>query len=347
MKRPCVILFLFCSVGSHLYSQRLLDPILHAFVSEGIDLTLRQKYEAADSIFKVVSKRFPDHPSGYLYQAAVLQTRSMDFVLPLHRESFDSLLELAENLSDELISTTPESPWGYYLLATARGYDAFARVERGDWFGGFRLGLSAASQFKNCVEKDPLFYDAYAGLGTYYYWRSRKTEFLNWLPFISDDRSEGIRLLQQCTKLGSYNRFVALSALVRIFFDAGRFQQSEEVAREALSSYPMNRVFLWGLAAALWKSDNKQEAAETYTTLLNSIVTDEIPNPFPEVLCRLNIVNLKLALRDSAEVDAHLNSLLAFESHNFPEDLRPRARAKFEEARKIRLLLRNNRASGN
>ena len=347
MKRLCGVLFLFYSVGSDMYAQHLSDSIHHALISEGIDLTLRQNYEAADSIFKIVSKRFPDHPSGYMYQAAVLQTRSMDFVLPLHREVFDSLLEIAENLSDALISTTPDSPWGYYYLATARGYDAFARVERGDWFGGFRIGLSAASQFKTCIKKDPLFYDAFAGLGTYYYWKSRKIEFLNWLPFISDDRSEGIRLLQQCSKLGSYNRFVALSALVRIFVDAGQFQQSEEAAREALSSYPMNRLFLWGLSGGFWKAGKKQEAAETYATLLNSIVTDRIPNPYPELLCRLNIVSLQLALGDSAGVDAHLQLLLSFESYDFPEDLKPKAMAKFEEARNIRSLLKNHRVSGN
>ncbi|MBI3006164.1 MAG: tetratricopeptide repeat protein [Ignavibacteriales bacterium] len=323
------------------------DPVLHDLLSEGIDLTLCRRYVSADSLFKIVSNRFPDHPAGYLYQAAVIEARSIDHISQPHRGPFDSLLEVASNFSERMIAEQPDSPWGYYFLATALGYDAFARADRGDWFGGLRKGLSSVSQFKTCVEKDTLFYDAFAGLGTYYYWTSRKTEFINWLPFVSDDRDEGIRMLRQCAKLGTYNRFVALSSLVTIFLDAGKPQQAGEVAREALSQYPMNRVFLWGLGDALWKSGKHKEAEEVYVDLLASINSDALANPYSEVLCRLNIVRMKMALQDSTDVDFHLRSLLAFESHVFPEELQARAKAKFDEARRIQSLLKNNRNSGN
>lgn len=344
MRTTSALMLLLCFAAVGLRGQPLQDSLLHELLSEGIDLTLRREYEAADSVFKIIAHRFPSHPAGYVYQAAVLETRSIDHVSALRREPFDSLLKLAEDFSEEIINKQPDSPWGYYFLGTVLGYDAFARADRGDWFGGLRKGLSSVLQFKTSVEKDSLFYDAYTGLGTYYYWKSRKTEFLNWLPFITDDRAEGIRMLQRCAKLGTYNRFVALSALVTIFIDAGQYQKAEEVAREALSRYPMNRVFLWGLGDALWKAQKHRQAAHVYEDLLDKVMSEKMANPYSEILCRLNIVRIKVALDDTAEVDTHLRVLLAFQSYDFPEELQNRAKAKFDEARQIQAFLKNNRA---
>jgi len=341
------VFFLPCLLTQALPAQRLPDPTLHELLSQGIDFTLRQQYEPADSLFKLISMQFPGHPAGYLYQAAVVESRSMDFVSEFHEERFDSLLGISLKLAEKMIEGEPASPWGYYFLATTLGYDAFTRANRGDWFGGLRKGLSSASEFKSCVAKDSTFYDAFAGLGTYYYWKSRKTEFLLWLPFISDDRVEGIRLLQQCSKLGTYNRYVALSALVTIFLDAGEFEKAEETARQALSQYPMNRVFLWGLGRALMNRGEYKDAVEVYGRILQSIGLEVTTNPLSEITCRLNIVNAKLALRDSLDVKVHLEAILGYESHTFPEEVRSRARAKFEEARQIQSLIRSHRASGN
>jgi tetratricopeptide (TPR) repeat protein len=345
---PSVFLgVLLVVVSDFSQSQKLPDSLLHSLVSKGIDLTLRQKYSEAESLFQAVARTFPEHPAGYLYQAAVLQTRALDFVVPLRRETFDSLLEKGETLSERMIDSMSSSPWGHYFLATTYGYDAYARVERGDWFGGFRKGLSAASEFKICVERDSAFYDAFAGLGTYYYWKSRKTEFLHWLPFISDDRPEGIRLLRFCADHGTYNRFVALSALVTIFLDAGHYHQSVSVAKEALAAYPQNRVFLWGLAEALSQLGRHKEALAAYNEILKSVIADSIPNPYSEVLCRLNIVRMKNRLADTTDVEMHLNALLAYEKYGFSEDLQDRALEKFKEARRIKENLRNSKPAGN
>ena len=345
LRKLPVLFFLFCFQPG--LSQQVQDSVLHRFIATGIDLIMRQRYNAADSVFLRATEQFPENPSGFLYRAAVLQTRSLDYVIPLARESFDSLLAISERISERMIQKDPNSPWGYYSLAMTYGYDAFARVERGDWFGGFRKGLSSASHFKDCLEKDSLFYDACAGLGTYYYWKSRKIEFLQWLPFIVDSRIEGIQLLVDCSRKGTYNRFVALSALVTIYLDAGDYVRSAEAALEALRAYPLNRVFLWGLAEAQVKSGRTKEARETYERILGTCLDEKLEHPYSEILSRLNIVRLGLELKDSAGVAGHLVKLLSYESYKFPEELRSRARAKFDEARRIQAVLKNDRGHGN
>ncbi|MGD1046910.1 MAG: hypothetical protein ABR936_16520 [Bacteroidota bacterium] len=321
-------------------AQWKLEPSLHSLVVTGIDFILKQDYDRADSLFRVVTDRYPDHPAGYLYRAAVLQAYNIDFDVPIEQGKFDSLLMMGKSTSEKI-----SSPWSRYFLGTADGYDACERVERGDWFGGVRKGISSASKFEEIIEKDSSFYDAYVGIGTYYYWRSRKMEFFKWLPFVKDDRELGIRLLIIGAEQSEYNQFAAMSALVSIYFDSENYKQAEAWSKRGLNSYPENRIFLWGLATALDRQNRSVEAVEAYSTLLENIVRSHAPHPYNEIVCRLNLVKSKVALKDTIAVFYHLNKLLSYEASSFPVNFQSRAKAKFEEARKLLLKLENQRTS--
>ena len=249
------------------HAQWKLDSLVHSLVVTGIDFILKQDYDRADSLFRAVTDRYPNQPAGYLYQAAVMQAYNIDFDVPIDQEKFDSLLIKGKNAAEKM-----SSPWSGYFIGTADGYDAYERVERGDWFGGVRKGMSSASTFEEIIEKDSTFYDAYAGIGTYYYWRSRKTEFIRWLPFVKDDRALGIRMLITGAERSEYNRFAAMSALVSIYLDAENYKQAETWSKRGLNSYPENRVFLWGLATALDGQNRSAEAVPAYSILLENIV---------------------------------------------------------------------------
>ena len=325
------------AVSSH--AQWKLDPSLHSLVISGIDFILNQDYGRADSLFRVVTDRYPDYPAGYLYRAAVMQAYNIDFDVPIEQEKFDSLLVIGKHTAEKI-----SSPWSGYFLGTADGYDAYERVERGDWFGGVRKGMSSASKFEEIIDKDSSFYDAYAGIGTYYYWRSRKTEFIRWLPFVKDDRALGISMLVTGAERSEYNRFAAMSALVSIYLDAENYKQAETWSKRGLNSYPENRFFLWGLATALDRENRSAEAVPAYTTLLENIERAHAPHPYNEIVCRLNLVKSKVVVNDTADVFNHLNKILSYETSSFPVNIKPRADAKFEEARALLIKLGNQRA---
>ena len=323
------------------HAQWKLDPSLHALVVSGIDLILEQEYHRADSLFTVVTSRYPEHPAGYLYRAAVMQAYSMDFDVPIEEAKFDSLLINGKRAAEKL-----SMPWSEYFLGTADGYDAYERVERGDWFGGVRKGMSSASTFEEIIEKDSSFYDAYVGVGTYYYWRSRKLEFIRWLPFIKDDRERGIRLLILGAEYSEYNRFAAISALISIYLDAERYEQAEEWSKRGLTYYHENRIFLWGLATSLDRNLRSAEAVAAYSNLLEKIVSSQAPHPYNEMVCRLNLVKSKIILNDTTTVVDHLKKLLSCEMCSFPVHLQKRAEAKFIEARALLLKFENQRTKG-
>lgn len=315
--------------------QRVPIPAIDSLLSTGIEQVLLQQYHAAGETFRKLSADFPDHPAGYLYQAAVLQSEAMDYEERLNDRRFDSLLAAGRQRSETMIRNAGESPWGYYYLGTTLGYDSYARAERGDWFGAATKGMSAASNFEKATELDSTFYDAKAGIGTYYYWKSRKIEFLTWLPFVQDSREEGITKLEQCLEMGTYNKFAAMSSLVAILVDAGRFAEAAEVAQKALARYPENRIFLWGLATAQERSGTSVEAAGTYERLLQSILQDTRPNPYNELVCRLNLLLLTWRGRSRDHNLAAVGEILQLETNRFSEHLKERAADKFKIARRL------------
>lgn len=334
MKRALAIpLFLIVWLFSDANGQAGHPEELDSLVRQGIDLTLRQDYARADSTFILICVRFPTHPAGYLYRAAVLQTKAMDYEDPIDAVPFDSLIEKGKYAAEGMIRESPSSPVGHFYLGTAAGYSAYSHVERGNWFTGITQGLASASDFKKTMGLDSSFYDAYVGVGTYYYWKSRKTSFLNWA--LGDRREEGIRLLEIAATKGIYNRYAAMSALVTIYLDAGRFREAKSWARQGLEQYPDNRIFLWGLAAAQEKSEEYEHALSTYLNLNKSIVEARIANPYNEVLSRLNLMKVQIALGQTDELRTQVEKILSFEHYSFPSHLQKRARDKFDQARNI------------
>lgn len=315
---------------------------LHRLVAESVDLTLKQEYASADSVVHIMTMRFPGHPFGYLYSAAVMEAKSMDYLDPLDYTRFDSVLNVARNGAEKTIRDFPQSPLGYYYLGTAIGYDAYAQVDAGNWLGGILKGLSAASEFRKCIEIDSSFYDAYVGVGTYYYWKSRKIQFLNWM--LGDNRDEGIRMLQLAVERAEYNKFAALSVLAAVYLDRKEFDRAVRYAEAALDMYPNNRIFLGELAEIQEQSGDLAGAVGTYGRLLASIIQARINNPYSEIYCRMHLLKAKLALKETNGIDAQIDAILAYEHYAFPKNLVDRANDKFREARDIKahLSLRSN-----
>jgi tetratricopeptide (TPR) repeat protein len=325
-----------CASRPHSEEPRMPER-LDALVSQGVDLTLKQEYVRADSVFQFASLMYPDHPYGYLYRAAVMEAKSIDYLDPLDFAAFDSLVEQARLRAEKMIEAMPDAAMGYYLRGTAIGFDAYAQVDAGNWLGGILKGLSAATDLKKAVDLDSTLYDAYAGVGTYYYWKSRKAEFLNWA--LGDRRHEGIRLLEIASQKSDHNRFAALSALTAIYLDTKQSDLAAACARQGLQQYPDSRVFLWGLASAEDQAKDYEHAASTYERLLQNILKAKIANPYNEIACRMDIVSDRLALHQTEGVVSQVEAILAYEHYAFPETLAERAKKKFEDARNIRRTL--------
>lgn len=322
------VLFTLVSVLTfHLCVSQPVDETLARSVKEGIHLTLLQRYDDALTHFREVTKRYPNHPYGYLYQVGVLQARAMDLETLIDGQVFDSLLTCAKGCAQEY-----SQPWRSYFLGLIDGYRAYYHAERSEWISALRYGSSSAAYFEDVLKVDSSVYDAYVGIGTYYFWKSEKTSFLTWLPFLSDDRESGIRLLTLAAENAEYSKYSAISSLISIYLERKQYTEAIRWAKKALQSYPRNRIFLWGIATAYDRSGQHSEAVHWYTVLLSEILASQQAHPYNEIVCRLNLSKAKLALNDTLGVSTHLKQILQYRTFSFPERFQTRARKKFDEA---------------
>jgi len=311
------------------------DARLHALVLEGIDLDWQGKHRQADSLFQETTREFPDHPAGYVYRAGVMQSKAMDQELHVDEARFDSLIRLGKEKAKGLMERAGEAKWGHFFVGTAEGYDSYAHVYRGEWLSGTLRGLASVSSFKDAIRLDSSMFDAYGGVGAFDYWRSRKTEYFNWIPFIGDARPEAFSFLKKTIDRGLYNRYTALSMLAAIYTDAGLYDKAIECSRTGLARYPANQVFLWALATAWHKLGNSREAADAYERLIRAFADEKENNRYNEIVCRLNLSRFKLELGDSLQVRENLVAILKFQKGDFPVELQSRAQDKLEQAKEL------------
>lgn len=305
----------------------------------GITLVLEQNYESATEIFRSLSDRWPEHPMPYLLQAGVLQAVAMDYESRIPRASFDSLLALAEELSEDYCERYPGDARGHFYLGTVHGYHSFADAVEDDWFGAASSAMSSVSEFEAALERDSSMEDAKLGIGTYYYWKSRQLEFLTWVPFVGDDRAEGIALIESTIERGTLNRHAAMSSLISIFLDAGEYARAVALSEKALADYPNNRLFLWGLATSHDRLGHTNEAIGAYRRLLDAISSDARDNAYNELVCRVNLARLEALAGQRANARATLAPIAGRSPSSYAEHLHERAERKLAEAKELGVAL--------
>ncbi|MBI5464140.1 MAG: hypothetical protein HY966_04210, partial [Ignavibacteriales bacterium] len=245
---------------------------------------------------------------------------------------FDSLLVNAIAFTEPLQREKVTEINARFYLGTAIGMRAFLHSDEGEWLAAIQKGFSAANYFREVIKEDSTFYDAYLGKGTFDYWKSKKTEFLHWLPFIYDDRAEGIRLLEVCAARSLYNRATAMRALIEIHLDAGNWPEAFRWIREGRTVFPDNRFFLWASGVANMKAGHSPEAAASFRLLLENILHSMMPNPYPEISARMNLAKALLSTRDTVGAEKELQTILRQHAFRFSLRTAQRANAKFEEA---------------
>ncbi len=340
-----VVVFLLClSAGN---AQRQLENGLHLPVLRGIDLTLKGTYSEADSIFANLEGKYPHHPAPTVYRAGVRQSRMIDYRLEMRDVVFDSLLEKGLAKCEAYIEMYPDQPWGYFFRGTARGYASYACVARGDWLGGFVKGISAVSDFEKSLALDSTLFDAWVGIGAYRYWRSEKSEFLHWLPFVDDQRDEAISLILRTVRQGIYNRFTAINVLTHIYLTAGRPEAALELVQEGLRTYPNHRVFLWEKGDALMALQRYAEAVEHFEHLLRVVEQGEEPHRYNKMLCLLRLAQAKRGISQDAEALNLVEKAIAYGSTGIPAYLADRGRERLDEAKRLLVELRLKISSSN
>lgn len=320
-----IFLFFILLALPFLSAQTFPDNSVHKILKNGIDLIIHQKYDEAEKVFKRLDQTRKDLPLGKIYLAAVSIAKSYDYEQPFDDKYISGKLESAKKISERLLEKDEHNIWNKYYYALSQGYIAYYDALRESWLNAFSTGLSSVSDFEDCLEIDKNFYEAKIAIGSYKFWKSNKTEFINWLPFIDDEKDLGIKYLKEAVKYSGYNSHLAIHSLIWIYIEQKDFDSAIKLAQTALNDYPESRIFKWGLARS-YESVDAKKSIKLYEEILDSYPLSLKSNRVNEVTLKHIIAQLFARLNNKTEAIRICNEILSIKSFTeFEKDkLQPR-----------------------
>src|SRR4030066_1706346 len=164
---------------------------------EGIEHYFQEEFTQAEALFLDLIQTDTLNPVGYYFLALTYQAEMLDLESDFKAEEFKASLEKSILLSEKRLKANQKDRVAYLTLGNSFGNWALQQARRGSWFSAFRLGLKAKNNWEKAIEIDSNFFEAYAGLGSYFYWKSVFTKKFGWLPFVKDKRQQGTKMLKQ------------------------------------------------------------------------------------------------------------------------------------------------------
>ena len=198
------------------------------WIQQTIDFTINTQFDSAESI---INERLASGDSSlpvYFYYASILNSKMTHYE---NEEGMDRFLEILSKIIDDTsllinfngtLDDTNKAKL-YFYRGSAYGYLAYAQGKNGQWLKALDNGMASIDDLDKSVRIDSTLYDAYLGIGVYYYWRSTKLKFMLWLPFLPDMRDEGINQIKLAIEKGRYSAALGMQQLIYILLDYGRF----------------------------------------------------------------------------------------------------------------------------
>ncbi len=310
--RYSLIFLILFAFNITLSAKNFPDKNVDNIIRIGVDYILKQNFDAAKSKFSELNRQYPYNPLGKIYLAAVDIAESVDYGEQFDEKYINILLKSARRLSDSLYDADNNNLWNNYYMAISDGFYAAFKGLNGDYLTAFTNGLSSISYYEKCLEIDSLFYDSYVALGSYYYWRSAKTKSLTWLPFISDDRDLGRRLLEKAMNKGTYTHYLAAYSLIWVYIERKEYQNAIEVCNDVLRQYPNNRLCKLSLARIYVEVD-KYKAIRLYKEVLSTITSSKRNNHLNEIEIKHKIAMQYAALENYEKAKEYCDDILSID----------------------------------
>ncbi|UCD94578.1 MAG: hypothetical protein JSU69_00570 [Candidatus Zixiibacteriota bacterium] len=252
---PLLIFLLGASAASETF-------VRDSAVVEIADRIWRNEFRDALSAAEQIIRNEPSNPVGYFLAGVVYQTISEEYRNDSFIDSTDDNLSHAIELTDHRKDSDRDNPDWYFIAGAAYGYRGLHRAFHGQWWGAFKDGFHCSSNLRKALGIDSTYYDANWGLGSYYYYRTVKSRDFLWLPFISDEREEGMRLIRRAIAGGFLCPKIARQSFLRIYLTEERYADVVMLADSLCRLLPDDPYYLLFYTEGLLAMDSLDRAEE-------------------------------------------------------------------------------------
>jgi tetratricopeptide (TPR) repeat protein len=281
-----------------------------SLVRSGMDLLVKEDYPAARNEFQKVIELDPDQPCGYFFQAVSLQLEMLDYETHDREKEFYAATDNAVKMSRKALARNPYDAWANFYLGASFFYRAAYEGKRERYWTSLQSGIKGLSALRAAVAYDSTLYDAYMGLGSYDYFRSKATRVLSMLPFVGDNREKGIAEIRLAMERGEFTPILAKNGLVWILLEEKRYDEAETLAAELRASYPGSRTFRWAPAEIAFRKKEWEKVVALSQDLLQSVLDGKPRNYYNEAMIRQRIALAENSLGRYAESQKECETVL-------------------------------------
>ncbi len=310
------ILLFFVAVN--LKAQYLNDGNVKYVVQSGIWNLLVNNGSEAERYASILKEHFSSYPVTFILPVLNEMSFSEDCGRRLNKRKIEINLSKAAVVSDSLLEKNPDAE-NYFYSALTEGVMAYYKYRSGDYVSAFFNGLGALEKFNNCLEKDSSFAAALVAIGTYKYWISEKTRSIGWLPIITDEREEGVRMLKAGLRENNILYHFGLESLIWIYIHQKKFEEAKKISLKALKTFPNSRYFIYALAHC-YNNLDKNEANKLFEELIESRNREGCNSNYWRAVLLHKIAMNDFKLKKYVEAKTLCNEILKLNFNDYEKD---------------------------
>ena len=305
------------------------DSIQHERLVKAISYTYIDSFAAAINNLDSIITRAPDYWPAYVFKIGIVYTEMNDNENYDQVDYFKDLIDSTLNGLDDFLKRCPDDKWALFCKGSTAGYLALYEGHHGSWVKAVFKGMEAGKLFTKAVEADSTFYDAYLGLGNLNYWKSAKMGFFRSLPFIPDNRDEGIAQITLAMDSSQYSSLPAASGLAWIYYNRKEYDKTIELMNSLEKQGIHGRQILWPKGLAYFKTSNADGTVGTFSRIKESLERKGNQNYYNIGLCDYYIGLAYYWRGDYTAALKHLNVLL---NREVDSDIAKRLKDKYNSA---------------
>lgn len=298
------------------YPQEKWAAEIDSLLQASVHCTINQEYGRALAAIDRAIALAPNHPLGHLFRAATLQSIMLDYEDSSEEKEFYKSLRRCRELAEKQLRQHPNDAAAHFFLGSAYGYESFYVSKHRRYLEAFHHGVKTIRHLEAAIRLDPTLYDAYLGIGSYKYYRSKLSKKLP-VPLFSDEREAGIRMIRQAVAHGQYARYAAINGLTWILLEEARPEEAFALADSALRQFPNSRFFLWGAAESAVRLGRHEQALDYYRQIMTTLQQEKKLSPYLEAVCRTKMARVSF---QAGQTEAGCNELARASQLRVPRD---------------------------
>ncbi len=272
---------------------------LDSLLLQGIDLSYKERYTQAESVFFYAGDMYPENPAPYFFLSTLYATYMTDFETDSLREEFFAYTDITVAKADSILAITGD-PWAYTWKGGGLIGRAYYKYRRGDILGMLGDGVRGIDALKSALALDSRMYDAHIGLGMYEYVNQRIRGIF---PFTA--KSDRWReLLNLASDSACFLSIAAKNTIALLLIEERDWDNAIELSKELLKKYPNSRTFTWTLAKACYGKKDWEKAEMVFRRLIGLIKRVDALYPLVYAMDKLCEVYLQGGKYEECRVEA-------------------------------------------